>query len=294
MKLNRLGYLIGSGFRSIFSHGLMSFATVTIIMACLIIMGSFSLVVVNINSVISSMEQENEVVAYVDDSLSEDDAKALQTQIEQVPNILSADFVTRDEAYAQFKEDYPDTNFDEIDASVFRDRYVIHLTDISQMADTKAALENLSGVAEVKAHLEYAQGFITVRNIVSVVSLILIVILTVVSLFIMTNTIKLATFTRREEIGIMKMVGASNAFIRCPFVVEGLVLGVLGGGLAFLAEWGIYLLVCDKIVSGVTGTLISVVPFSAVMGPMFIAYMAVGVLVGALGGSTAIRNYLKV
>ena len=110
----------------------------------------------------------------------------------------------------------------------------------------------------------------------------------------MSNTIKLATFTRREEIAIMKMVGASNGFIRCPFIVEGLVLGVLGGGLAFLIEWGLYNLVTGKIVTGVAGTLISVVPFAEVMFPLLGAYVAVGVLVGVVGGSSAIRNYLKV
>ena len=152
----------------------------------------------------------------------------------------------------------------------------------------------MDGVAKVNAHLEYAEGFITARNIVSVISLILIVILIVVSFFIMTNTIKLATFTRREEIAIMKMVGASNGFIRCPFIVEGLVLGLLGGALAFLAEWGLYGLVSSSLLGGLTGTFFSVVPFSAVMWPLLAAFLGVGVLVGVFGGSSAIRNYLKV
>ena len=162
------------------------------------------------------------------------------------------------------------------------------------MEYTKADLEDVDGVAKVSAYLEYAQSFITVRNIVGVVSLVLIIILMIVSFFIMTNTIKLTTFTRREEIAIMKMVGASNAFIRCPFVVEGLVLGLFGGALAFLIQWGVYELVCGKVVAGLTGTFISVVPFASVMWPVLIVFLAVGVLVGAVGGSTAIRNYLRV
>lgn len=294
MKLNRIGYLIKSGFKSIFSHGLMSFASVTITMACLIIMGSFSLLVVNINSVIDDLEKENEVVAFVDESLSDEDASALQTTLEGIANVSSVEFVTREEAMQSFEADYDKTLFSDLDASVFRNRYVVNLTDISLMADTKSALEGVEGIAKVNAHLEYAKGFITVRNIVSVVSLVLIVLLMAVSLLIMTNTIKLATFTRREEIAIMKMVGAGNGFIRCPFVVEGLVLGVLGGGLAFLLEWGIYTLVCNRIVTGVTGTLISVVAFDTVMWPLFIAYLVIGVLVGVVGGVAAIRNYLKV
>lgn len=292
--MNRLGYLIKSGFTGIFSHGLMSFATVTIIMACLIIMGSFGLLVVNINEMIAGLESENEVVAFVDDALTLEEAQALQPLVESVPNVASVEFITNEEAMDDFRDDYDPELFDILDASVFRHRYVIHLTDISIMSQTKADLEAVDGIAKVKAHLDYAQAFITARNIVSVVSLILIVILIVVSFFIMSNTIKLATFTRREEIAIMKMVGASNGFIRCPFIVEGLVLGVLGGGLAFLIEWGLYNLVTGKIVTGVAGTLISVVPFSEVMLPLLGAYLAVGVLVGVVGGSSAIRNYLKV
>ena len=293
MKLSRLGYLIKSGFTGIFSHGLMSFATVTITMACLIIMGSFGLLVVNINELISELEQENEVVAFIDDSLTDEEARAIEPLIESVPNVSGADFVSRAEAMENFQADYDEDLFDSLDASVFRDRYIIHLTDISLMSDTKLALEEVDGVADVNAHLDYAQGFITVRNIVSVVSLALIIILTVVSFFIMSNTIKLATFTRREEIAIMRMVGASNAFIRCPFIIEGLVLGLLGGLLAFGIEWGLYTLLLNSL-GGTAANLISLLPFDAVMWPLLTAFVGVGVLVGVFGGSSAIRNYLKV
>lgn len=294
MKLNRLGYLIKSGFTGIFSHGLMSFATVTITMACLIIMGSFGLLVVNINEMIADLESENEVVAFIDENLTEEEARAIESLIEAVPNVADAQFMSRAEAMENFQEDYDPELFDSLDESVFRHRYIIQLTDISLMSQTEADLENVDGVAKVNAHLDYAQGFITARNIVSIVSLALIIILIVVSFFIMTNTIKLATFTRREEIAIMRMVGASNGFIRCPFIVEGLVLGILGGLLAFIIEWGLYSLLINRVMGGVTSTLITLVPFSAVMWPLLIAFLGVGILVGVFGGSSAIRNYLKV
>ena len=292
--MNRLGYLIKSGFTGIFSHGLMSFATVTIIMACLIIMGSFGLLVVNINEMIADLESENEVVAFIDENLTEEEARAIEPLIEAVPNVAGAEFMSRAEAMENFQEDYAPELFDSLDESVFRHRYIIHLTDISLTAQTKTDLEAVDGVADVNAHLDYAQGFITARNIVSIVSLALIVILIIVSFFIMTNTIKLATFTRREEIAIMRMVGASNGFIRCPFIVEGLVLGVLGSLLAFIIEWGLYSLLLNRVMGGVASTLISLVPFSAVMWPLLIAFLGVGILVGIFGGSSAIRNYLKV
>lgn len=295
MRLNRCGYLIREGFRSIGTHGFMSFASVTIIMACLIIMGSVSLLSVNIDALIKDLENENEVVAFVDENIEdEEQAKAIGTAIEELPNVMDAEFVSRDTAMDNFMSNYDDDMMVGIDATVFKHRFVIHLNDISLMAQTQNELKNIDGIVKVRAHLDYAKAFVTIRNIVSVVSLILIVILVFVSVFIMSNTIKLATFGRREEIAIMKMVGASNAFIRLPFIVEGLVLGMLGGGLAFLAECGLYNLVTGKIVTSLTGNLISVIPFSSVSLTVFIVYMATGILVGAFGGVNAIKNYLKV
>ncbi len=293
MRLNRSGYLIREGFRSIGTHGFMSFATVTIIMACLIIMGSVTLLSLNIDKVIKDLENQNEVVAFIDETYTEDSARALQGSIETIDNIATVEFVSRSQAFDAFMENY-DSNLSEgLDANVLRDRYVIHLTDIARMSETKTALEGIEGVDKVKAHLDYAKTFITVRNVVSVVSLALIVILVFVSVFIMSNTIKLATFGRREEIAIMKMVGASNGFIRLPFVVEGLVLGILGGGLGFLAEWGVYELLTRKLVGSIAG-IFTVVPFAQIALPMLIAYMGISVLIGAFGGVNAIRNYLEV
>ncbi len=294
MRLNNIGYLTKEGFKGIFKHGFMSFASVTIIMACLIIMGLFSLLALNINSVISELEQQNEIVAFVDENYTRAQAENLKNSVLTVNNVESVEFVTRQEAMEIFKEDYENGLFDEIDASVFRDRYVVHVEDIEQTAQTQKDLMNVEGIVKVNAHLEYADGFIRVRNVVSLVSVVLVAILAVVSLFIMSNTIKLATFTRREEIAIMRMVGATNAFIRMPFIIEGLILGLLGGGLGFLCVWGLYEAVCANLLSGFIGSMISILPFASIMWPMLIVFLGVGVLIGVFGGSIAIRNYLKV
>ena len=255
MRLSRCGYLIREGFRSITTHGFMSFASVTIIMACLIIMGSVSLLSLNIDALIKDLESQNEIVVFVDEDIADEDAaREIGKSIAAVENISSVEFVPRDEAMDNFMSRYDAALMEGIDETVFRHRFVVHLTDIALMSQTKLELESLKGVAKVNAHLDYAQSFVTIRNVVSVVSLVLIVILVFVSFFIMSNTIKLATFGRREEIAIMKMVGATNAFIRLPFVIEGLILGMLGGGLAFLAEWGLYNVVTGKLV-GSRGSL---------------------------------------
>ncbi|MGM9671414.1 MAG: permease-like cell division protein FtsX [Oscillospiraceae bacterium] len=292
--MNRFCYLLKQGVKNIFTHGFMSFASITIIIACLLIMGSFSLLTLNIDAMIDEMQNQNNVLAYIDESLSESEARALESKILAVDNVATAEFVTREEAMENFESDYDENLFENIDPTVFRHRFVITLDDLSLMKETQAALRNVKGVASVTAHVDYAEKFISFRNIVSIVSLILIVILIVVSLFIMTNTIKLATFGRREEIAIMKMVGATNAFIRLPFVIEGLVLGAVGGGIAYLLQWGLYSVLTDKIMSGMASGIIDVLPFSAVALPVLIVFLAVGILVGVFGGLNAIRNYLKV
>lgn len=295
MKLNRYGYLIGEGFRNIFIHGFMSFASITIIMACLIVMGSFTLLDVNINNIIDDIGDQNQLLAYVDESMSADKAAAeLQVKIEAIDNVADVQFMSNTEARKNFMENYDESMMEGIGDDVFRHRFVIQLTDLTRMTDTEAEILAIDGIEKVNAPTEFADKFISVRNVVSVVSLVLIVILVAVSLFIITNTIKLATFGRREEIAIMKMVGASNSFIRCPFVVEGLILGVVGGGLAFLAQWGLYELLQKKIAESLAIPFVTIVPFSELGVFVFAVFMAVGLLVGAFGGTIAIKNYLKV
>ena len=185
MSLSKGAYLIREGFRSIKTHGFMSFASVTIITACLIIMGCITLLSLTIDSLIGDLEQQNEVVAFVDESIvDEAQAAALQPSVLGVENVLSADFVSRNSAMNSFMSKYDDRLMEGIDETVFRHRFVIHLVDISQMADTKAQLEAIPGIAKVNAHIEYANRFVRVRNIVSVVSLVLTVILVFVSFFI--------------------------------------------------------------------------------------------------------------
>ena len=287
--------MIGEGFRNIFTHGFMSFASVTIIIACVIVVGSFTLLDINVNNIIDDIGNQNQILAYVDESMSAQDASAkLQTKIASIDNVADVEFVSRTEAKNNFMEKYDESLMEGIDDEVFRHRFVVQLTDLSQMAQTQAAISEVDGIVKVNAPIDYADKFISVRNVVSVVSLALIVILVFVSLFIMSNTIKLATFGRREEIAIMKMVGASNSFIRCPFVVEGLILGVVGGGLAFLAQWGLYTALESKITSSLAISFVNIVPFSELWPFVLAVFMAVGVIVGAFGGAIAIRNYLKV
>ena len=148
MKLNRFNYLMAQGVKNIFTHGFMSFASITIIIACLLIMGSFSLLTLNIDANIDRLQNQNEVIAYVDETLTEDEARAIEPKVAAVANVASVEFVTREQAMQTFEAEYDSDLFDNIDASVFRHRYVVTLDDLSLMKDTQAALKNVDGIAQ--------------------------------------------------------------------------------------------------------------------------------------------------
>ena len=297
MKINRFFYLVKEGLKSIFTHGFMSFACVLVIVACLLIMGLFSILTYVVDENIERLEQQNEILAFVDEDLSDEEAREIGTRLEAVENVKSIEFVTRHEAMDNFVSQYSEDDaemFSDLTPSVFRNRYVIYLNDLALMERTDAMIKEINGIAETSAATEISRGIIALRNVVSIVSAILIVVLFVVSVFIMQNTIKLATFSRREEIAIMKMVGANNSFIRCPFVVEGLILGLLGGAIAFFAQWGIYSFVVGKIMTGTMGGILVIPAFHTLMYPILFIYLVVGFIVGTFGSMIAIRNYLKV
>ena len=289
------GYYFSEGFHSIFTHGFMSFAAVCMIVACLLIMGSFSLLAVNLNHMLGDLEKENEFLAYVDDSYSEEEARALQSQIEAVPNVSQVTFVSKEEALNQFLEGREHNDLlDSMPATVLRDRYRIHVDDIEQMELTTKLVEQVPGVAKVNAAIAIAQGFVLVRNIATGVALVLIGILAVVSLFIIANTIKLATFYRREEIAIMKMCGATDAFIQWPFVVEGMILGLAGAFIAFFAQWGLYQMVGKVVIQGNGLSLFTMLSYGSMAKNILGVFCGTGALIGVGGSLLAIRKFLQV
>jgi len=291
---NRTFYYIREGIASIFNHSLMSFASICIIIAFLVIMGSFILLAVNINSLIGDLAEENIILAYVHENVSDDDAQRLGNRIRAIPNVSSIRFITNREAADNFLGRYEDQErFRDIDYTTFRHRYAIYVEDVALIAETQQALRYIREIAQVNANLAIARAFVTLRTVVSWVSIIVIGILLAISLFIMSNTIKLATFERREEIAIMKMVGATNSFIRWPFIFEGFILGLTGSLIAFAVITGLYGLVSGRVLELEAG-FFQLVQFSNVSVPIFILYAAIGFGVGVGGSGLALNRYLKV
>ena len=295
MARHNFGYFVHEGVSNMFSHGFMSFAAIGITVACLLIMGTFTLVAVNANELLLTLEQENEILAYVDDSYTESQARALQSKLEEVPNVASVTYISNDQAMEDFKDQYPEEElFQDLDPEILEDRYAIRLVDLERQRETVERIEALPGISDVSHYEEIAGGFVTMRNVATVVCVALIAILFVVSVFIISNTIKLTTFDRRDEIAIMRMVGATNGFIRWPFVYEGFLLGLLGAVIAFFLQWALYTAVARGVDTNDTLQLIQVIPFAQLWAPVAAVFAAAGIVIGVGGSLSAIRKFLQV
>ena len=295
MKLNNLGYLLKEGFRGIFLHGFMSFAAVCVTVACLVIVGSFSALAYNLDIMVEELNQTSEILVYIDSSLSDAEAKSIGTKINLMDNVLQATFVSREEALEDFIEDHNgDSAFNGVQASDLRHRYVVSLEDNTKMKQTDEQLKQIPGVAKTNAAYELAEGFSTIQSVLHMVSIAIIAVLLVVSLLIISNTVKLAMYDRKDEIAIMKMVGATNGFIRWPFVYEGFMLGLTGAILAFLLQWGLYEAIAQGVANNDTLQLLSIVPFQQLWKPVGGVFLGAGILIGVGGSLSAIRRFLQV
>ena len=295
MKLNNIGYLLKEGVRGIFLHGFMSFAAVCVTVACLVILGSFSILAYNLDIMVEDLNQTSEILVYVDSSLSDAEAKSIGTKINMLDNVLKATFVSREEALKDFIADHEgDSAFSGVQAEDLRHRFVVSLEDNSRMQETDTQLKNIPGVAKTNAAYELAEGFATIQDVLHIVSFAVIVVLLVVSLLIISNTVKLAMYDRKDEIAIMKMVGATNGFIRLPFVVEGFSLGMMGAVLAFGIEWVMYDTLITRVNAADALQLFSFVPFQELLIPMVATFAAAGMFVGIVGSWSSIRRFLDV
>ena len=296
MRITNLGYLIKEGLRGIFLHGFMSFAAICVTVACLLIVGTFSSLIYNLNIMVEELNMTNEVVAYVDEYLSDAEAKSVGTQINRLPNVMESNFVDRETALQDFIADYENPSaFEGLESDTLQHRFVIVLKDNRLLDETVEQLMGVTGVVEVKALHELARGFATIQDVLHLISLVVISVLLVVSLLIISNTVKLAMYDRRDEIAIMKMVGATNGFIRLPFVVEGFTLGMLGAGIAFGLEWLMYNYLVERIALLDTSVqLFKFVPFTDLLIPMIATFAAAGLFVGIVGSWTSIRKFMNV
>ncbi|MCI7085515.1 MAG: permease-like cell division protein FtsX [bacterium] len=292
MGISSFGYLIKEGVKNVWSNRIMSIASICVLMSCLILTGSAILLSMNVAQVVESVGDSNETTVYLNDDVSGVEAAYIGKDLQKLDNIASVEFYSKEEA---FKE-YEDVLGDEIFANLqgndnpLPDAYHISMVDLSEYEQTVSEIMNINGVNSVSNRSDVAKQLTNISNLVSTLSFWIVLALTVISLFIISNTIRMTMYSRRFEISIMKSVGATNAFVRIPFIVEGMMIGLISSIISSVGLYFLYNLLM-KIITDIIP--FAAIPINNVIVYVSISFVIAGIVVGAIGAFISVRKYLK-
>ncbi len=288
-------YLTKEGFRNVWHNKLMSIASVAVLMSCMIIIGCAALVFANINKVLDKVDDQNVIVAFIDDGAAQDVIDRVGADLKALPNVGSVTFVSQEEGLAQMAEEMDLSDYLNGMENPLPDSYKITVDDMALFDQTAESIRNVDGIQSIEESSDLAGSLTTVRHAVSIVSIVIIAMLLVVSLFIVSNTVRVTMYSRRLEISIMKAVGATRWFIRWPFMIEGMLIGLLAGVLSLLAVWGVYALAVslfgDMFASLLGG--VTLVPFADLSWKLLLAFVAIGIVTGGVGSIFSMNKYLR-
>lgn len=301
MKFSGFRYLIGQGTENIWKNRMMAFASFCVLLVSLLLVGMSSLFYMNLTSMIGGVEDKNEVIVYMDEDTSDQQLVEFQTALEQIGNISRVTFYSKEQAFDDLKHSMSDYEvlFDSLgDDNPLIDGFRLQIDDISTISTTITEIEQLDHIYSIRAPMDFVNILTELRRIVTVIFAVIIAALVAISVVIISNATKASVFARREEIMIMKYVGATNAFIRIPFFVEGMITGFLSGCVALVVTWFGY----DSLVGLLTGQVEflsvigmgSIIPFHDLVWKVAVAYLAAGTLFGAFGSMLSMRKHLNV
>ncbi|MCR5122196.1 MAG: permease-like cell division protein FtsX [Ruminococcus sp.] len=301
MKASSATYLVGQGLKSIWRNRMMSFASFCIILVSLLMVGMSVLTTINLNRIIDGIEEQSEAAVTIKDDITEQQRSELENKIKGLPNVATVTFYSKDEAWQSMKEDMSDEQqdlFRYADENPLPDTFRVTVKDIRIMADTSLQIGTFDYVDSVKSPTQFADVLVSIKNILMIIMTAVIAALIVVCLIIISNTTRASVFARRKEINIMKYVGATNTFIRIPFFIEGMVVGVFAAGAALMltkfAYEGVYgIFKNDMSLWSILG-VDNLYPFSKMAMRVTVAYLVSGAFIGAVGTSISASKHLKV
>lgn len=292
MKGASLGYLTKEGFRNVWVNRLMSLASITVLMACLVIIGLGAMLFFNINALLDKIESQNVIMVYIEDGTTDEQIEKLNQDIYGLGNIQDCVFVSKEEAFESSKAEMgEDAALLEGMDNPMPDAYKVSVVDMTLFKQTVSGLNSLEHIEKVRENSDVADKLIDIRHAVTIVMAGMVLLLFIVSLFIIANTIRITMFSRRLEISIMKAVGATNWFIRWPFMIEGIVIGIISSLVSFGVLAGLYYGVAYVFKDLLK--LFEPVAFGQYAGYIFLLFALIGTFTGSVGSLISMGRYLK-
>lgn len=300
MKYNILGYLIGEGFSNVFKNKKSTGASLMIMCATMIIFGVFLILGENINHFVREVEDAQGIQVFATKEATPEQVQQLGDEINKINGVNTIEYVSKETALNQMKEKFSEheefLEGYEGENNIFSDSYVVTLTDLNLLDQVQTEISKLANVKEITSSNETVTTLIDLANGIKIVTGVILVLLIIISIFIIANTIKLTVHARRKEISIMKYVGATNGFIRWPFIVEGMIIGIIASAISILIIAVAYNFIAEQMVNSQFMKMVgvSLVGFSDMFSSIIFTYMLLGIGIGALGSIISMRKYLKV
>ncbi len=290
-------YLIKEGFRNTWTNRMMSIASICVLLSCLVLIGSASMMFLNINSLVERIENENVIMVFIKDNTTDEQIDEMGRRISAIDNIEKVEFVAKEDAWAEQLDTMEEAQaqfFTEVSTDIpLPDAYKVTVKDLASFKKTVSEIESLDNIDTVRNNADLAKKLDTISNGISIIAIVIIAVLFAISLFIISNTIKLTVYSRRLEISIMKSVGATNSFVRLPFVVEGIILGIVSGVVSLGAVWGIYELATKEFAELFKSIGIVPLAFTDYALIMLGVFLAIGIISGVGGSLITMRRYLN-
>lgn len=298
MKHSIFGYLLGEGFRNVFHNKKSSGASLAIMCATMLIFGLFFMIIENLNNAVETLETQQGIQVFIQKTATDAQMEQIGEQIQAIDGVNKVTFVSKEDALNQTKEKLKDkqaliAGWDE--SNPFKASYLVTLTDLKLSSQVQDEIKKIDNIDSIQSRDETINGLVAIANGVRIVSAVILTLLVLISIFIIGNTIKLTVHARRKEISIMKYVGATDSFIRWPFVIEGIIIGIVAALLSILVLGIAYSLITNAAANSIISTMgIKLLSFTDMITLLVIVYMVLGIGIGALGSSISMRKYLQV
>ncbi len=292
MRVSSLGYLLKEGIKSIWSNRMMSIASIGVLISCLVLTGSAELITLNVSSVVDEIGGENVTRVFLSQDVADLEAVYIQDEIGKIENVVKTEFVSKDDAIMEYQDTLREDIFEQMlgDGNPLPNSVDVTLADLALYDDTMAEIKAVEGVDSIRDTREIAHKLTSLSTLVSYMSLAIVLALSLISVFIISNTIRMTMYARRFEISIMKSVGATDTFIRIPFVFEGMLIGLISGVIGSALLTVIY----DVIMKGVQNIIqFKFIPFEELAIWVWLSFIGVGMIIGMLGSLISIGRYLK-
>ncbi len=286
------GYLAKEGLKNVWSNRIMSIASICVLISCLVLTGAASLFSINVSKIVDSVGESNETMVYIESGYTQLEAVYIGKDIEKLENVTSATFYSKNEAIEQYREELGEELFAQMqnDDNPLPDAFIVVMDDLSLYEETAKQIEQIEGVERLNNQGDIAKRLTDISNLVNMISFWVVIALMIISIFIIANTIRATMYSRRFEISIMKSVGATNSFVRMPFLIEGMTIGLISaaistGGIAVLYE-AVFYAISEMIP-------FTYIPLQDVILFVAVAFVVAGVFIGFFGSLISIRKYLK-